>query len=221
MRSMPRPKLLAKSRAPGDHRRRRGGAEPRPATSLRRCAEAIGAPVYTEVMPNTASFPSSHPLYRGSMTRSQQGVREVLATSTTCCSRSAATCSPCRCRPTIEPVPAGMPLVHLDTDPWQVGKSYPARSASSADPKATLPDITALCGRAWPRGARAQRPGAAQVRDRSHQGRARGVPGGPRPGFGRPARSSRPRAARSHRRHAAEATRWWSRRSLSAAARAR
>src|SRR6185312_14545769 len=40
-------------------------------------AEAIGAPVYTEFVPNTASFPASHPLYRGSMTRSQPGVREV------------------------------------------------------------------------------------------------------------------------------------------------
>ena len=41
-------------------------------------AEAIGAPVYVEFIPNTASFPASHPLYRGTMVRSQDGVRDVL-----------------------------------------------------------------------------------------------------------------------------------------------
>ena len=27
----------------------------------------------------------------------------------------------------IEPMPPGMPLIHLDTDPWQIGKNYPAQ----------------------------------------------------------------------------------------------
>jgi len=45
-------------------------------------AEMIAAPVYAEFIPNTASFPASHPLYRG----------------TIWCSRSAAICSPGRCR---------------------------------------------------------------------------------------------------------------------------
>jgi len=43
----------------------------------------------------------------------------------------------------INPWPAGLPLIHLDTDPWQIGKNYPAKVAILGDPKATLPDITA------------------------------------------------------------------------------
>ena len=53
-------------------------AQSRAHKELAALAEAIGAPVYVEFIPNTASFPASHPLYRGSMTRSQAGVRAVL-----------------------------------------------------------------------------------------------------------------------------------------------
>src|SRR5215472_10953714 len=42
-------------------------------------AELIGAPVWAEAIPNTASFPASHPLFRGAMTRSQSVVRGILA----------------------------------------------------------------------------------------------------------------------------------------------
>jgi benzoylformate decarboxylase len=104
-------------------------------------AELIGAPVYVEFVPNTASFPSSHPLYRGSMTRSQQGVREVLDNHDLLFSVGGDMFTwslPSK----IKPLPPGMPLIHLDTDPWQIGKSYPAQVGILGDPKATLPDIT-------------------------------------------------------------------------------
>jgi benzoylformate decarboxylase len=41
-----------------------------------------------------------------------------------------------------DPMPPGMPLIHLDTDPWEIGKNYPAQVAILGDPKATLPGIT-------------------------------------------------------------------------------
>src|SRR5881227_3938360 len=41
-------------------------------------AELIGAPVYAELIPNTASFPSSHPLFRGAMGRAQTAIRKIL-----------------------------------------------------------------------------------------------------------------------------------------------
>ena len=34
-----------------------------------------------------------------------------------------------------------MTVVHMDTDPWQLGKNYPAQVAILGDPKATLPDL--------------------------------------------------------------------------------
>jgi benzoylformate decarboxylase len=47
-----------------------------------------------------------------------------------------------------------LPLIHLDTDPWQIGKNYPAKVAILGDPKATLPDITAAIGARMTPGAK-------------------------------------------------------------------
>jgi benzoylformate decarboxylase len=105
-------------------------------------AEAIAAPVYTEFVPNSASFPASHPLYRGAMTRSQAGVREVLDQHDLLFSVGGDLFTWSLPSP-IDPWPAGLQLIHLDTDPWQIGKNYPAQVAILGDPKATLPDITA------------------------------------------------------------------------------
>jgi benzoylformate decarboxylase len=108
-------------------------------------AEAIAAPVYVEFIPNTASFPASHPLYRGSMTRSQAGVREVLDQHDIVFSVGGDLFT-WSLPSNIDPWPPGLPLIHLDTDPWQIGKNYPAQVAILGDPKATLPEITAAIG---------------------------------------------------------------------------
>src|ERR1700749_5144327 len=108
-------------------------------------AEAIAAPVYVEFIPSTASFPASHPLYRGMMVRTQAGVREVLDKHDLLFSVGGHLFTWSLPSP-IDPWPAGLPLIHLDTDPWQIGKTYPAKVAILGDPKATLPDITAAGG---------------------------------------------------------------------------
>src|SRR6266853_62588 len=41
----------------------------------------------------------------------------------------------------VEPMPEGLPLIHLDLDPWEIGKNYPAQVAIQGDPKATLPEL--------------------------------------------------------------------------------
>src|SRR5579862_296402 len=101
-----------------------------------------GAPVYVEFIPSTASFPASHPLYRGMMTRTQAGVREVLEKHDLLFSVGGDLFT-WSLPSAIDPWPTGLPLIHLDTDPWQIGKNYPAKVAILGDPKATLPDITA------------------------------------------------------------------------------
>ena len=120
-------------------------AQSRAHKELAALAEAIAAPVYVEFVPNTASFPASHPLYRGMMTRSQAGVREVLDKHDLLFSVGADLFT-WSLPSNIEPWPAGLPLIHLDSDPWQLGKNYPAQVAILGDPRATLPDITAGVG---------------------------------------------------------------------------
>jgi benzoylformate decarboxylase len=120
-------------------------AQSRAHKELAALAEAIAAPVYVEFVPNTASFPASHPLYRGMMTRSQAGVREVLDQHDLVFSVGGDLFT-WSLPSDIDPWPAGLPLIHLDTDPWQIGKNYPAQVAILGDPKATLPEITAAVG---------------------------------------------------------------------------
>jgi len=117
-------------------------AQSRAHKELAALAELIGAPVYMEFVPNTASFPSSHPLYRGQITRSQQGVRDVLDKHDLLFSAGGDMFT-WSLPSAVKPMPAGMTLIHLDTDPWQIGKSYPAKVGILGDPKATLPDLTA------------------------------------------------------------------------------
>ncbi len=105
-------------------------------------AEAIAAPVYVEFVPNSASFPASHPLYRGMMTRTQAGVREVLEKHDLLFSVGGDLFT-WSLPSSIDPWPRGLKLIHLDTDPWQIGKNFPAQVAILGDPQATLPEITA------------------------------------------------------------------------------
>src|SRR5204862_367706 len=41
----------------------------------------------------------------------------------------------------VDPMPPGLDVVHLDVDPWELGKNYPAAIAIQGDPKASLPEL--------------------------------------------------------------------------------
>src|SRR5215470_12199601 len=106
-------------------------------------AELIGAPVYAEFVPNTASFPSSHPLFRGNMIRLQPAVRKILDEYDVLVSAGADLFT-LSLPSNVDPMPPGMLLIHLDTDPWEIGKNYPAHAAILGDPKSTLPELSAM-----------------------------------------------------------------------------
>jgi benzoylformate decarboxylase len=103
-------------------------------------AELLGAPVYTECVPSTCSFPFTHPLYQGPFPRLGPPIRALLMQHDLIFS-VAGDLFTLSLPSDVEPMPEGLPLIHLDVDPWEIGKNYPATVAIAGDPKATLPDL--------------------------------------------------------------------------------
>jgi benzoylformate decarboxylase len=134
-------------------------AQSRAHAELVELAELLGAPVYTEFVPSTASFPSSHPLFRGSMVRLAPDVRKVLDQYDVLFSVGGDLFT-LSLPSDVDPMPPGIKLIHLDVDPWELGKNYPPAVAILGDPKGTLPDITAAVRERMSSGAR----GAARER---------------------------------------------------------
>ena len=127
-------------------------------------AELLGAPVYAELIANTASFPSSHPLFRGAMGRAQTAIRKILDQHDVMFSAGAdlfALSLPSD----VNPVPSDLRIVHLDVDPWELGKNYPSEVAILGHPKGTLPELTAALRAAMP--AAAQKAAADRLKSAS------------------------------------------------------
>src|SRR5262245_16988698 len=103
-------------------------------------AELLGAPVYTECVPSTCSFPFTHPLYQGSFPRLGPPIRALLMQHDLLFSVGGDLFT-LSLPSDVEPMPEGLPLIHLDVDPWEIGKNYPAEIAIQGDPKATLPEL--------------------------------------------------------------------------------
>ena len=122
-------------------------------------AELIGAVVYQESVPYNARFPVTHPLSRGDLTRNQKKVRHTLEQHDLliCLGADLLRMSPYS---PVEPLPPGMPVIHVSEREWELGKNYPTDVAIRADVKQTL---TALlpCIQASRSSAQAQ---AAQAR---------------------------------------------------------
>lgn len=122
-------------------------------------AELLGAPVYCELVPSTASFPASHPLFRGGMTRMQGPIRKILEQYDVLFSVGGDLFT-LSLPSAIEPMPENLTLIHLDNDAWELGKNYSPKVAILGDPKTTLPEITKATREAMTSGAR----GAARER---------------------------------------------------------
>jgi benzoylformate decarboxylase len=107
---------------------------------LQEVAELCGAPVYSEGVASTCNFPASHPLYRGPFQRLAPAIRATLAQHDLLFSVGGDLFT-LSLPSDVDPMPPDLPIIHLDLDPWEIGKNYPAKVAILGDPKATLPDL--------------------------------------------------------------------------------
>jgi benzoylformate decarboxylase len=151
---------------------------------LAKVAELLGAPVYAERLPYTCNFPSSHPLFQGEIPRSTSDIRALLERHDLVFSVGG-NLFLLSLPSEIDPMPPGLPVIHLDPNPWEIGKNYPAKVGIIGDPKATLPDLAQAIGKhltpADREAARhrlteareAKERGEAEVRSRARQERDR------------------------------------------------
>ncbi|HVL56553.1 MAG TPA: thiamine pyrophosphate-dependent enzyme, partial [Burkholderiaceae bacterium] len=100
-------------------------------------AELLGAPVYLEPVPYNTRFPSAHPANMGDLTRNQPRVRAVLERHDllVCLGADLLRMSVAH---SVDPLPPGMPVIHLCASAWELGKNYPTDHALCADVKETL-----------------------------------------------------------------------------------
>lgn len=115
-------------------------AQSRAHPEIVKLAELLGAPVYPEGVASTASFPASHPLFKGAITRMAPVLRAMLEQHDLLFSVGGDLFT-MSLPSEVDPMPPGLPIVHIDTDPWELGKNYPADVAILGDPKPTLQDL--------------------------------------------------------------------------------
>jgi benzoylformate decarboxylase len=110
-------------------------------------AELVGAPVMTEGVASTCSFPFTHPLYAGAMPRLGPPIRALLMRHDLLFSVGGDLFT-LSLPDDVDPMPPGLTVVHIDVDPWELGKNYPAAVAILGEPKATLPELSEAVRRA-------------------------------------------------------------------------
>jgi len=118
-------------------------------------AELLGAGVYQQTVPYSAPFPSEHRAYLGALTRNQKQVRAALEPFDLAICLGADLLRMSVYSP-VDPLPEGMPVVHISERDWELGKNHPTEFAVQANVKETLRALLPL--------VRAQRSPAAERR---------------------------------------------------------
>jgi len=109
-------------------------------------AETLGAPVHQQSAPYGAHFPSEHACYAGGLSRDQKQVRALLGKHDLLVVLGA---DPVRMSvwSEVEPLPDGLPVVHIGLIDWDMGKNFAAEMAVRADVRETLEALTPLLAR--------------------------------------------------------------------------
>lgn len=100
-------------------------------------AELLGAAVYQESVPYNSRYPVTHPTCMGDLTRNQKKIRQTLEQYDflLCLGADLLRMSP---KSDVEPLPPGLPVMHITEREWELGKNYSTEYAVRADVKETL-----------------------------------------------------------------------------------
>jgi benzoylformate decarboxylase len=109
-------------------------------------AQTLGAPVYQQSAPYGAHFLSEHTCYAGGLSRDQKQVRGLLSKYDLLVVLGA---DPVRMSvwSEVEPLPDGLPIVHIGLIDWDMGKNFAAEMAVQADVRETLLALTPVLAR--------------------------------------------------------------------------
>jgi benzoylformate decarboxylase len=106
-------------------------------------AELLGAAVYQSPIPYSAQFPSEHPAHLGILTRSQKAVRGALEPYDLLLCLGADLLRMSVYSP-LEPLPPGLPVIHVSERSGELGKNYRTDVAIQANVKQTLKALLPL-----------------------------------------------------------------------------
>src|SRR5215211_467244 len=108
-------------------------------------AELLGAPVRMESVDNTAPFPTAHPLFRGHIMRLEPQIRAILDQHDVMFSVGGDMFT-LSLPSDVKAVPKHLKIIHLDSDPWELGKNYSEEVAILGDAKATVAELVRVLG---------------------------------------------------------------------------
>jgi benzoylformate decarboxylase len=123
-------------------------------------AELLGAGVFQQSVPYAAQFPTSHRAYLGALTRVQKSVRAALEPFDLLVCLGADLLRMSVYSP-LDPVPEGLPVVHVSERDWELGKNHAVDLAMCANVKETLRALLPLVRARRGDGAAAERRLAA------------------------------------------------------------
>jgi benzoylformate decarboxylase len=106
-------------------------------------AERLGAPVLAEQQTSHGRLPmpADHPLYGGTLSLWAPDIRKRLIDYDVILAVGLDVMRLYIYREPARPIPESARLIHLDADPWQIGKNYPVEVGLVSDPKTGLAEL--------------------------------------------------------------------------------
>jgi benzoylformate decarboxylase len=106
-------------------------------------AERLGAPVLAEQQTSHGRLPmpADHPLYAGSLPLWSPDIRQCLESFDVILAVGMNVLRPFLYHEPARSIPEEARMIHLDADPWEIGKNYPVEVGLLGDPKAGLAEL--------------------------------------------------------------------------------